>query len=395
MLYINSYDFSGKRVLVRVDFNVPIDSQTAQITDDTRIRAALPTINYILQHGGSVVLLSHLGRPKGKEAKYSLLPVANRLGELLNKKIIFIDDCVGNEAFQASKNLKIGEVLLLENVRFYPQETQGEEEFARMLASHGDVYVNDAFGTVHRAHASTTHIAKYFPKAKFCGLLLEKEIKAVEMVLENTDKQVTAIIGGAKISSKITIIERLLEEVNSLLIGGGMAYTFIKAQGGEIGNSLVEDDFLATAQTILQKAKDKNVQIILPCDALIADKFDNEAQQQTVLTHQIPAGWMGLDIGQKTIEQMQAVILSSELILWNGPMGVFEFENFQYGTKKIAQTVVEATQKGAFSLVGGGDSVAALHRFHLQDDVSYVSTGGGAMLEYLEGKKLPGIQALD
>ncbi len=395
MATISSYDFQNKRALVRVDFNVPLNKETMEVTDDTRIRAALPTIQHILEKGGSVVLMSHLGRPKeGPEDKFSLRHIIGKIETLLGKTIKFAPDCVGTEAFAMSAALQPGEVLLLENVRFYKQETAGTEAFAQDLAKHGDCYVNDAFGTAHRAHASTTVVAKSFPNDKMFGFLLEAEIKSVDRVLNSTDKPLTAIVGGAKVSSKITIIERLLEKVDNLIVGGGMAYTFVKAQGGEVGSSLVEDDFLATANEILEKAKAKGVNICIPTDTIIADKFDNNANTQLVAIGQIPSGWMGLDVGPETIKACAEIIENSKLILWNGPMGVFEMSNFQKGTAEVAQSIVIATEKGAFSLIGGGDSVAAINQFNLADKVSYVSTGGGAMLEYLEGIELPGIKAI-
>ncbi len=395
MATISSYDFQNKRALVRVDFNVPLNKETMEVTDDTRIRAALPTIKHILEKGGSVVLMSHLGRPKeGPEDKFSLRHIVGRIEQLLGKSIKFASDCVGASAYEMSKALKPGEVLLLENVRFYKQETAGTEAFAQDLAKHGDCYVNDAFGTAHRAHASTTVVAKSFPNDKMFGFLLEAEIESVDRVLNSTEKPLTAIVGGAKVSSKITIIERLLEKVDNLIVGGGMAYTFVKAQGGEVGSSLVEDDFLTTANEILAKAKEKGVNICIPTDTLIADKFDNGASTQLVKIDQIPSGWMGLDVGPETIAACADIIENSKLILWNGPMGVFEMSNFQKGTVEVAQSIVKATEKGAFSLIGGGDSVAAINQFHLADKVSYVSTGGGAMLEYLEGIELPGIKAI-
>lgn len=395
MATIATYNFQNKRALVRVDFNVPLNKETLEVTDDTRIRAALPTIKHILENGGSVVLMSHLGRPKeGPEDKYSLRHIKNRIEELLGKTIKFSSDCIGSSAFEMSKALKPGEVLLLENVRFYKQETSGTEAFAADLAKHGDCYVNDAFGTAHRAHASTTVVANYFPNDKMFGFLLEAEIKSVDRVLNSDDKPLTAIVGGAKVSSKITIIERLLEKVDNLIVGGGMAYTFVKAQGGSVGSSLVEDDFLATANEILEKAKAKGVNLYIPTDTIIADKFDNNASTQLVPIGEIPAGWMGLDVGPDSIKACAEIIENSKLILWNGPMGVFEMSNFQKGTAEVAKAIVRATEKGAFSLIGGGDSVAAINQFGLADKVSYVSTGGGAMLEYLEGIELPGIKAI-
>jgi phosphoglycerate kinase len=395
MATITTYNFQNKRALVRVDFNVPLNKETLEVTDDTRIRAALPTIKYILEHGGSVVLMSHLGRPKeGPEDKFSLRHIKHRIEELLGKPIKFSSDCIGAAAFEMSNALKPGEVLLLDNVRFYKQETAGTEAFAADLAKHGDCYVNDAFGTAHRAHASTTVVANYFPNDKMFGFLLEAEIKSVDRVLNSHEKPLTAIVGGAKVSSKITIIERLLEKVNNLIVGGGMAYTFVKAQGGSVGSSLVEDDFLATANEILAKAKAKGVNLFIPTDTIVADKFDNNASTQLVPIGQIPSGWMGLDIGPDSIKACAEIIENSKLILWNGPMGVFEMSNFQKGTAEVAQAIVRATEKGAFSLIGGGDSVAAINQFGLADKVSYVSTGGGAMLEYLEGIELPGIKAI-
>lgn len=396
MADIHSYDFNNKRALIRVDFNVPLDKETLEVTDDTRIRAALPTIQHILNQGGSVVLMSHLGRPKeGFEDKFSLKHIVGKIQEILHKDVQFASDCISEEAFKMSANLKSGEVLLLENLRFYKQETTGTESFAEMLAKHGDVYVNDAFGTAHRAHASTTVVAKFFPNDKMFGFLLEGEIKSVDRVLNSTEKPLTAIVGGAKVSSKITIIERLLDKVDNLIVGGGMAYTFVKAQGGHVGNSLIEDDYLPMALEIIEKAKAKGVNLFIPTDTIIADKFDNEANRQEVAIGEIPAGWMGLDTGSETSKMCREIILNSKLILWNGPMGVFEMENFQQGTKDVAMAIVDATASGAFSLIGGGDSVAAINKFNLADRVSYVSTGGGAMLEYLEGIELPGIAAIN
>jgi phosphoglycerate kinase len=395
MLSINTYNFQGKRALIRVDFNVPLDKETLEITDDTRILAALPTINLILKNGGSVVLMSHLGRPKdGPEEKYSLKHILKHLRSVLGVPVQFATDCISEESFEQSKNLQAGEVLLLENLRFYKEEEKGDADFAKKLAQHGDVYVNDAFGTAHRAHASTAIIADFFPNDKMFGLLLEAEIISVDRVLNSTEKPVTAIVGGAKVSSKITIIERLLDKVNNIIIGGGMAFTFVKAQGGEIGNSMCEDDYLPMALDIISKAKAKGVNLIIPVDAVIADKFDNDANRQEVDITKIPAGWLGLDTGSETSKICKDVLLNSKVILWNGPMGVFEMENFSHGTKAVALAICEATKNGAFSLIGGGDSVAAINQFNLADQVSYVSTGGGAMLEYLEGIELPGIKAI-
>ncbi len=396
MADIHSYDFNGKRALIRVDFNVPLDKETLEITDDTRIRAALPTINHILDAGGSVVLMSHLGRPKeGFEDKFSLKHIVKHTSELLHREVKFASDCIGQEAENLSAGLKAGEVLLLENLRFYKQETAGTESFAESLSKLGDVYVNDAFGTAHRAHASTTVVAKFFPNDKMFGFLLEGEIKAVDKVLNSTEKPLTAIVGGAKVSSKITIIQQLLDKVDNLIVGGGMAYTFVKAQGGNVGNSLVEDDYLDMAKDIIAKAKANGVNLYIPTDTIIADKFDNDANRKEVKIGEIPAGWMGLDTGTETSKACREIILNSKLILWNGPMGVFEMDNFQQGTKDVAMAIVDATANGAFSLIGGGDSVAAINKFNLADKVSYVSTGGGAMLEYLEGIELPGIKAIN
>lgn len=395
MTDFHTYDFNGKRALIRVDFNVPLDKTTYEITDDTRILAAIPTIQHVLKQGGSVVLMSHLGRPKeGYDEKFSLSHIVKHTSDLLSVPVQFATDCIGKEANEMSANLKPGEVLLLENLRFYKQETAGTESFAEMLSKHGDVYVNDAFGTAHRAHASTTVVAKFFPNDKMFGLLLESEIKSVNKVLNSTEKPLTAIVGGAKVSSKITIIERLLDKVDNLIVGGGMAYTFVKAQGGQVGNSLVEDDCLDIAREVMAKAKANNVNLYIPVDTVIADKFDNDAERKEVNINEIPDGWMGLDTGSQTSKDCREIILNSKLILWNGPMGVFEMENFQTGTKDVALAIVDATKNGAFSLIGGGDSVAAINKFNLADQVSYVSTGGGAMLEYLEGKELPGIAAI-
>jgi phosphoglycerate kinase len=395
MADIHTYDFSGKRALIRVDFNVPLNKETMEITDDTRIRAAAPTILHVLKNGGSVVLMSHLGRPKdGPEDKFSLRHIVAHTSKVLGVEVKFADDCIGEKALEMSAALKPGEVLMLENVRFHKRETAGTESFAEEIAKHGDVYINDAFGTAHRAHASTTVVAKFFPNDKMFGFLLEGEIKAVDKVLNSDEKPLTAIVGGAKVSSKITIIERLLDKVDNLIVGGGMAYTFVKANGGKVGSSLVEDDFLEMAKKIMIEAKAKGVNLYIPTDTVIADKFDNDANRKVVAIDQIPEGWMGLDTGADTSKACREIIANSKLILWNGPMGVFEMENFQQGTVDVANAIVEATAKGAFSLIGGGDSVAAINKFNLADKVSYVSTGGGAMLEYLEGIELPGIKAI-
>ena len=407
MSKFSDYNFSGHKALIRVDFNVPIDMDF-NVTDNTRITATIPTIKKILADGGSVILMTHLGRPKdGAVDKYSVKHLINSLYKLLhvghpnsdnyneNTKVLFADDCIGTQAVLAASILKPGEVLLLENLRFYKEEEKGDEAFAEKLAALGDVYVNDAFGTAHRAHASTAVIAKFFEaNNKMFGLLMESEVLSAEKVLHQAKKPFTAIIGGAKVSDKILIIENLLDRATDIIIGGGMAYTFMKARGGKIGNSLCEDDRLETAKEILEKAKQKNVSIHLPEDSVIADKFASDATTKNCPSDAIPDGWMGLDIGGKAIDIFSAVINKSKTILWNGPMGVFEMEKFQNGTKAIALAVVESTKNGAFSLVGGGDSVAAINQFNLADKVSYVSTGGGAMLEYFEGKVLPGIAAV-
>lgn len=397
MSKLSSHNFANEKALIRVDFNVPLDKKTLEITDDTRMRAAVPTIKKILGDGGSVILMSHLGRPKeGPEDKYSLKHLVKHLSELLGgAEAQFANDCIGQEAIDKAAALKPGQVLLLENLRFYKQEEKGDEGFAEKLSKLGDVYVNDAFGTAHRAHASTAVIAKFFPgDKKMFGLLMEGEVESAKKVLHNSKKPFTAILGGAKVSDKILIIENLLERATDIIIGGGMAYTFFKAQGGEIGTSLCEDDRLNTAKDLLRKAEAKGVCIHLPADSIIADKFAADASISGSLSNNIPEGWMGLDIGQMAIDTFTKVIHHSKTILWNGPMGVFEMEKFQHGTKCIATAIAEATQHGAFSLVGGGDSVSAVNQFGYADKVSYVSTGGGAMLEYFEGKELPGIAAI-
>jgi phosphoglycerate kinase len=388
-------NFKGKKALIRVDFNVPLDKEY-NITDDTRMRAAVPTIKKILSDGGSVILMSHLGRPKeGPTDKYSLKHLIKHLSDLLGTNVQFANDCIGEEAYQKAQALKAGEVLLLENLRFYKEEEKGDEAFAEKLSKLGDVYVNDAFGTAHRAHASTAVIAKYFsPENKMFGLLMESEVSSAEKVLHQSQKPFCAIIGGAKVSDKILIIENLLERATDIIIGGGMAYTFYKAMGGQIGKSLVEEDRLQTASELLKKAAAKGVCIHLPADSIIADKFAEDAEVSSSLSNTIPDGWMGLDIGEMACETFTKVILDSKTILWNGPMGVFEMKKFQHGTKCVAEAIAEATQKGAFSLIGGGDSVSAINQFGFSDKVSYVSTGGGAMLEYFEGKELPGIGAI-
>jgi phosphoglycerate kinase len=396
MSNFSSHNFSGQKALVRVDFNVPLDKKTFEITDDNRITAALPTIKKILADGGSVILMSHLGRPKeGPEEKYSLKHILSHLSKLVGTEVKFADDCAGESARQLAAALQPGEVVLLENLRFYKEEEKGDGAFAEKLAKLGDVYVNDAFGTAHRAHASTAVIAKFFPgDKKMFGLLMEGEVSSAEKVLHSNEKPFTAIIGGAKVSDKILIIENLLERATDIIIGGGMAYTFMKAQGGKIGNSLCEEERIDTAKELMKKAEAKGVCIHLPADSVIADKFDANADVSSALSNSIPDGWMGLDIGSMAIDTFTNVLHKSKTILWNGPMGVFEMEKFQKGTKAIAVAVAEATQKGAFSLVGGGDSVAAVNQFGFADKVSYVSTGGGAMLEYFEGKELPGIAAI-
>jgi len=396
MSQFSEHNFKNEKALVRVDFNVPLDEHF-KITDDTRMRAAVPTIKKILDDGSSVILMSHFGRPKkGPEEKFSLKHLLPHLKELLgNTNVLFANDCIGDEATKKSKELKPGEVLLLENLRFHAEEEKGDEEFAKKLSLLGDVYVNDAFGTAHRAHASTAVIAQFFPKdKKMFGLLMNAEVSSAEKVLNESEKPFLAIIGGAKVSDKILIIENLLERATDIIIGGGMSYTFFKAMGGKIGNSLCEDDRLNKANELLQKAKEKNVSIHLPADSIIADKFDANAMVSGALSNDIPDGWMGLDIGEMACETFSKVIHHSKTILWNGPMGVFEMKKFQHGTKTIAEAVAEATSNGAFSLVGGGDSVAAVNEFGLADKVSYVSTGGGALLEYFEGKELPGIKAI-
>ena len=394
MQTIDNYDFTGKKAIMRVDFNVPLNDQF-EVTDDTRIRATAPSINKILEEGGSCILMSHLGRPKeGPEEKFSLKHVIPYLSEILGTEIKFAPDCIGSETLEMKSALKPGEVLLLENLRFYKEETKGDEEFARKLAEGADVYVNSAFGTAHRAHASTTTVAQFFPGDRMFGYLINDELNSMDKVLHGSEKPFTAVMGGAKVSDKILIIENLMEKADNLIIGGGMTYTFIKAMGGNIGSSLCEKDKLDLARDLIKKAKEKGVQLLLPVDNVVADKFDNEAATRTTSVDDVPDGWMGLDIGPESIKKFNEVIAASKTILWNGPMGVFEMENFQKGTKSIALAIADATAKGAFSLVGGGDSVAAVNKYHLKDKVSYVSTGGGAMLEYIEGKELPGIKAI-
>lgn len=393
MKYLTDYNFKNKKALVRVDFNVPLDANF-NITDDTRLKASLPTINKILKEGGSVILMSHLGRPKGEaQEKYSLKHLIDYLKSALKTSIHFGEDCIGNSAFEQSKNLKNGEVLLLENLRFYTQETKGDTDFAERLAKHGEVYVNDAFGTAHRNHASTAVIAQFF-KDKICGKVMQDELANAQKVLENAQTPFTAIMGGAKVSDKIMIIEQLIDKVDNLLIGGGMAYTFFKAMGGNIGSSLVENDKIDLAKQLIAKAKQSKTKLYLPVDSVIADAFANDANTQNADNMTIQNQWMGLDIGEKAAKEYAQVIMKSKTILWNGPMGVFEMEKFSNGTKAVAQAIAEATKKGAFSLIGGGDSAAAINQFGFGEQVSYVSTGGGALLKYLEGEVLPAVEAI-
>lgn len=393
MKTLNDFNFNNKKAIIRVDFNVPLDDNF-KVTDVTRIEAAKPTIDKILKDGGSVILMSHLGRPKGVEAKYSLQHIVAKTEEILGQKVHFASDCIGEIAENAAKNLQPGEILLLENLRFYAEEEKGDVDFSKKLASLGDIYVNDAFGTAHRAHASTTIIAQFFQDAKCFGYLLAKEIESIEKVLKNSEKPVVAILGGSKVSSKITVIENILDKVNHMIIGGGMTFTFIKALGGKIGNSICEDDKLELAIEILKQAKEKGVQIHLPVDVVAADAFSNDANTQVVDVKNIPDGWQGLDAGPKSLEIIKRIILDSKTILWNGPLGVFEMESFANGTISLGEFIAESTANGAFSLVGGGDSVAAVKQFGLEPKMSYVSTGGGAMLEMLEGRTLPGIAAI-
>lgn len=396
-------NFQGKKVLIRVDFNIPLDKDF-NITDDTRIKGALPTIRYVIEHGGIAILMSHLGRPLKKlkedgtidKQKFTLRHVVDHLSKLLNQPVHFVDDTIGEKVERMVGQLKEGEVLLLENTRFYAGESKGDEEMAKSLAHIGDIFINDAFGSAHRAHVSTTTVAKYFDKdSKAFGFLMRDEIENANRVMNNPARPLTAIIGGAKVSDKILLLEKLIEFADNLIIGGGMAYTFLKAQGGHIGKSLVEDDKLDLAINLLNKAASRGVKLLLPVDSMLADEFSNTANLKLANSNNIPEGWMGLDIGEQAIEEFSKIILESRTILWNGPMGVFEFSNFAKGTNTIAQKVAEATSNGAFSLVGGGDSVAAVNKAGLADKVSYVSTGGGAMLEFLEGKELPGIKAIN
>lgn len=393
MKTLNDFNFKDKKAIIRVDFNVPLD-ENFKVTDATRIEAAKPTIDAILAQGGSVILMSHLGRPKGVEEKYSLKHILATASKILGVNVEFVSDCIGEQATCAAANLKPGSVLLLENLRFHPEEEAGDVAFAKALASLGDIYVNDAFGTAHRAHASTTIIAQFFPSEKCFGKLMAKEIESLNKVLKNSEKPVTAVLGGSKVSSKITVIENILDKVDHMIIGGGMTFTFVKALGGKIGDSICEDDKMELALEILKLAKEKGVQIHIPVDVIAADDFSNTANTKVVDVNEIPDGWQGLDAGPKSLAIFEKVIMESKTILWNGPLGVFEMESFAKGTIALGNYIAAATEKGAFSLVGGGDSVAAVKQFGLEDKMSYVSTGGGAMLEMLEGKTLPGIAAI-
>lgn len=394
MKNIDQYNLKNKRCLVRVDFNVPLD-ENFKVTDDTRIRAAIPTIKKIISAGGSVVLMSHLGRPKGgADDKFSLRHIVPALEARLGMEVQFANDCIGEGASDKARALQAGEVLLLENLRFYTEETKGDEAFAKKLALLGDVYVNDAFGTAHRAHASTAIIARFFPGAALFGYLMQDEILHLDKVVKHADKPFTAVLGGAKVSGKIEIINNLLDKVDNLIIGGGMMFTFIKALGGKTGNSLIEEDLIETARQAIEKAKEKGVNLLIPVDAVIADEFKDEANRKLCPADAIPDGWMGLDIGPETVNLYGRIIQKSKTILWNGPMGVFEFANFATGTREVAHSIAKASSMGSFSLIGGGDSVAAINKYELADKVSYVSTGGGAMLEYIEGKELPGVKAV-
>lgn len=394
MKTIDNYNFSGKRALIRVDFNVPLDKEF-RVTDDSRMRAAIPTIEKILGDGGSVILMSHLGRPKGgPEDKYSLRHIREHLAGLLEQEVQFADDCIGQSARSMSAALKGGDVLLLENLRFYKEEEKGDEEFSRKLSELADVYVNDAFGTAHRAHASTTIVAKFFPSDSMFGYLIARELESIDKVLKDVRVPYVAIIGGAKVSTKIEIIENLLGKVNDIIIGGGMMFTFIKARGGNIGGSLVEEDFLQTANDIIRKAEEKGVRVHIPQDVVAADRFADDAQTQITSSDNIPEAWLGLDIGPESSGAFRDIISTAKTVLWNGPMGVFEMPNFAGGTRAIAEALVTCTRNGGFTLIGGGDSVAAINQLGLADEVSYVSTGGGALLEYMEGKELPGIEAI-
>jgi phosphoglycerate kinase len=395
MKTIDLFNFEGKKALIRVDFNVPLDNNSL-ITDNTRIMAAIPSIEKILSDNGAVILMSHMGRPKnGVEEKFSLKHLIEEISEALNRPVKFVSDCIGEEAKNTAKNLKNGEVLLLENLRFYSEEKAGDTYFAQQLASMGDIFVNEAFGTAHRSHASTSVIAKFFENNKCFGYLMSNEISMLEKIVHGGKHPITAILGGAKVSSKITIINKLMDKVDKIIIGGGMSYTFAKALGGNIGNSLVEDDKMELALCLILQAKEKGVELLIPIDSLNADTFSNNANTYVSYIDKVEDGWMGLDISEKTKAIYRQAILSSKTILWNGPMGVFEMDKFSSGTKFVANAIADATSRGSFSLVGGGDSVAAVKKFNMQDKVSYVSTGGGAMLEYLEGKELPGIKAIN
>lgn len=393
MKTIDNYDFKGKKALIRVDFNVPLDNDF-KVTDGTRIHAALPTINKVIEDGGAVILMSHLGRPKGVDLKYSLKHIVTYLSEKVGQQVKFSEDCVGEVAEKAAKQLQMGEILLLENLRFHEEEKKGDSDFARELSQLADVWINDAFGTAHRAHASTAIIANYFSQDKMFGYVIEKELQHIDQMLENTQHPFTAIVGGSKVSSKITIIENILGKVDNLIIGGGMTYTFIKAQGGKIGSSVHEDDYLELSLSLLEKAKKLGTKIYLPIDNVVADAFDESANTQIVPIDKVEEGWSGLDIGSDSINLFKEVIANSATILWNGPVGVFEMKPFETGTKLVAEAIAQATKTGAFSLIGGGDSVAAVTKYNLTEEVSYISTGGGALLEYIEGKKLPGIEAV-
>lgn len=395
MQTVNDFNFKGEKALIRVDFNVPLNKENFDVTDDTRIKAAIPTIKKILNDGGAVILMSHLGRPKGApEEKYSLKHVVAHTSKLLGVEVKFAHDCIGQEAESKAAALNPGEVLLLENLRFHAEEEKGDETFANQLSKLGTFYVNDAFGTAHRAHASTTIIAKFFPNKKCFGYVMSGELKSINKVLTSSEKPFTAVMGGAKVSDKILILEQLISKANHIIIGGGMAFTFIKALGGNIGKSLVEDDRLETALNILEKAKQNDVSLHLPVDAIAADNFSNDANRITCKVNEIPEGYMGLDIGPETEKIYAEVISNSKTILWNGPMGVFEMSNFEHGTKSVAEAIVKANENGAYSLIGGGDSVAAINKYNLAEKVSYVSTGGGALLEYIEKGSLPGVDAI-
>jgi phosphoglycerate kinase len=392
MKTIDDFNFKNKKALIRVDFNVPLDKEL-KVADHSRIEGAKPTIIKILEDGGSAILMSHLGRPEGKEEKYSLKHIESEVSHVLGVKVKFVEDCIGKKVEEAVETLKPGEILLLENLRFYPEEKKGDEEFAKKLSKLGDIYVNDAFGTAHRAHASTTVVAKFF-QDRAMGYLLQKEVESLDKVLHSSEKPVTAVLGGAKVSSKITVIENILPKVDHLIIGGGMAFTFIKAKGGHIGESLVEDDKQKLALEILKKAKEQNVKVHLPVDSIVTQEFDNDSETKIEDTSNISKGWMGLDAGPQSRDNFAKVISESKIILWNGPLGVFEMDTFSKGTIALGEAIASATKEGAFSLVGGGDSVSAAKKFGFDTKVSYVSTGGGAMLEMLEGKSLPGIEAL-